>query len=699
MQNDPYSPCPCGSGKKFKWCCQPIHALLTKVFELDSEGQREAAMRAMDEIVAQHPTNPEVYGQQAMLLFRNEKPEDAEKTLEKAFELFPNYPFGYFLKARFRQYEGELRGALTLFRKAAELYDPNAVVFLAEIYVEIFQCEMSMNRPIAARAALELAARFAPASTNLREGINSVFGKDNPTLPAIAAQLHAFKKLPDSASAERRSAWEAALKTASTGKLTDAAAAFERLTQDGEVEPAAWYNYGLCAAWLGNNAAALEALDRYVASEPDEAQAAEAWAVGEVLRLGNLMEDAADVLEYSYALGVRDPQAALQVLSEYEKQGLLAGARVDEEQGIVSALILETPPPALTPELAAKQSLKPAAYFRLVGNFVRIWNSEKESLDKVLGFFKEKLGGMIAEAHAGRAPAKMLDIFSPGLRIPRQAASNEEAAARVREVFEKYFEDEWLYRPLKSLNGVKPVDAGGDPVLRKKLRGVLLFLKECAALTRTPYDFERLTSKLGMSSAAPASTSPADGASKPNIAALSAEQLAGVAPDTLSSAELDLAYQTALKLDARELAGKFASLLVGRPPYAERSDRFPLYQLLVNQATAQGNFDSALDYVNEGEADDCSNNEGKRRNEWELRRAQLHAKRGEYDQAKDVFDRLIARVPNEMSYRISATETMLSARQKEHALAYAKEGHAAAVKQKNRDLEGHFQELMSAAQK
>src|SRR5829696_5007304 len=106
MQNDPYSPCPCGSGKKFKWCCQPIHALIAKVYELDASGQHEAAMREMDEVVAQHPTNPEVFGRKALLQFRNDKPADAEATLDKAFELFPTYPFGFFLKARFRQYEG-----------------------------------------------------------------------------------------------------------------------------------------------------------------------------------------------------------------------------------------------------------------------------------------------------------------------------------------------------------------------------------------------------------------------------------------------------------------------------------------------------------------------------------------------------------------------------------------------------------------
>ena len=119
-----------------------------------------------------------------------------------------------------------------------------------------------------------MAARFSPGNPNLRQGIDSVFGKGNPNLPASAAHLHTFKSLPAGASADRRTAWDAALKTAATGKLSDATKALERLTQGDAVEAAAWFNYGLCQAWSGNNTEALKALDRYVTSEPDEAQAA-----------------------------------------------------------------------------------------------------------------------------------------------------------------------------------------------------------------------------------------------------------------------------------------------------------------------------------------------------------------------------------------------------------------------------------------
>ena len=73
MEQNPYSPCTCGSGKQFKLCCQPIHREIAQVFQLDEEGQHEAAITLMDEVLRQHPGNPEAHGRKALLLFQNER--------------------------------------------------------------------------------------------------------------------------------------------------------------------------------------------------------------------------------------------------------------------------------------------------------------------------------------------------------------------------------------------------------------------------------------------------------------------------------------------------------------------------------------------------------------------------------------------------------------------------------------------------
>src|SRR6266540_277146 len=142
MPLDAYSACPCGSGKKFKWCCQPIHVDIDRAFRQDAEGQHEAALKILADVVAAHPGNPEALGRYAQLLYQNDRVEQAETTLSRAFEINPNYPFGLLLRGMFRLHEGEFAGALLLFRRAADAYDPQASEPLAQVYAVIADCEM-----------------------------------------------------------------------------------------------------------------------------------------------------------------------------------------------------------------------------------------------------------------------------------------------------------------------------------------------------------------------------------------------------------------------------------------------------------------------------------------------------------------------------------------------------------------------------
>src|SRR5581483_8816205 len=112
----------------------PIHAEIDRAFQQDSQGQHDVAVRLMDEVIKNHPTNPEAFGRKAQLLYQNGKVEDAEAALQHAFDISPKYAFGYLLKGMFRYQEGEVPGALLLFRKAADYYDPEAHDLIAQVY-------------------------------------------------------------------------------------------------------------------------------------------------------------------------------------------------------------------------------------------------------------------------------------------------------------------------------------------------------------------------------------------------------------------------------------------------------------------------------------------------------------------------------------------------------------------------------------
>src|SRR5712692_5275733 len=176
MSTDLYAPCPCGSGKKFKWCCQPIHTEIDKAFRQHEAGQHEVALRTIEDVVTAHPTNPEAWGRKAQMLHLNGRAEEAEKALEEAFKLNKNYAFGFLLQGLFRQAEGEAVGAAMLFRKASELYAVDAGEQLSFLFEQIGNAELGRNHPVAARYALARLARIQPQNAQLQEAFQSIFG-------------------------------------------------------------------------------------------------------------------------------------------------------------------------------------------------------------------------------------------------------------------------------------------------------------------------------------------------------------------------------------------------------------------------------------------------------------------------------------------------------------------------------------------
>src|SRR5207245_3048326 len=100
----------------------------------------------------------------------------------------------------------------------------------------------------------------------------------------------------------------------------------------------------LVYAWSGENAAAVEALSRYVEAEPDESKAAEAWALAEVLRCAHGMEADADYVENRVLFQIREPNAVIGLLQTWEQGRRMIGLRSDPEQGILAAIVLEEMP-------------------------------------------------------------------------------------------------------------------------------------------------------------------------------------------------------------------------------------------------------------------------------------------------------------------------------------------------------------------
>ena len=87
---DPYSPCPCGSGQKYKWCCQKVEAYAERAQRLVDNGQYESALKPLDEGLAKVPANPWLSTRKALVQLQLNQFDAAKLTLRELLQSHPD---------------------------------------------------------------------------------------------------------------------------------------------------------------------------------------------------------------------------------------------------------------------------------------------------------------------------------------------------------------------------------------------------------------------------------------------------------------------------------------------------------------------------------------------------------------------------------------------------------------------------------
>src|SRR5205085_9271944 len=116
----------------------------------------------------------------------------------------------------------------------------------------------------------------SPQVQELRKAAESYFGAES-NFPDAARRVYTFRAGP----AATVDSWKKALESASSGKLVDALKAWEQITSSDSRHPAGWFNLGLVRAWLGDNRKAIEALNRSIELDSNDARIEEAGALAE----------------------------------------------------------------------------------------------------------------------------------------------------------------------------------------------------------------------------------------------------------------------------------------------------------------------------------------------------------------------------------------------------------------------------------
>src|SRR5262245_12773473 len=166
MAVDPYAPCPCGSGKKLKFCCADLAADIEKIDKLASSDQPHAALRHVEKLLAKEPDRASLLDIRAMLELSLQELDAAEKTLQHFLAKHPDNPSAHAQAALLAAARGDSAKAVARLQDALERTTDSAPARVFEAIGGVGHALLLDGQFVAARAHLLLYAGMAPQGDN-----------------------------------------------------------------------------------------------------------------------------------------------------------------------------------------------------------------------------------------------------------------------------------------------------------------------------------------------------------------------------------------------------------------------------------------------------------------------------------------------------------------------------------------------------
>ncbi len=306
---DPYGLCPCGSGKKLKFCCADLAGDIEKIHRMINGDQPRAALRHVEQSLAAHPGRASLLDLKATLEISLDEIEAARATVDEFVAKHADSPTAHASRALyFAQQDGDdgARAAGDELQKALALVDREMPHRVYEALGAVGSALLGAGHIVAAQAYLWLHAVIAPPedvrARELLVGLNHYSG-----LPPLLRDQLRFRHWPEGAP-WRKEADEAS-RLADNGRWREAVAIVDRLGQQYGADPSLVYNRAVLGGWLADERALVAGLHGFAQLEVPLDDAVEAEAVGQLLD-PELKEQPIDSVMRTYDVNVLDELVA-----------------------------------------------------------------------------------------------------------------------------------------------------------------------------------------------------------------------------------------------------------------------------------------------------------------------------------------------------------------------------------------------------
>lgn len=654
MALDPYSPCPGGTGKKVKFCCNDLLADLEKIQRMIEGDQRLACLKHIESLEKTHPGRACLLAMKSAVLGQLGRGEELVATIETFLEQHPNNPVALADSAMITvSREGPAAGVMQL-QRAIEACTEQMPTQVFESIGGIARLLLSTGYPLAAKGHLLLQAALVP---NDEQVVNALMQLNASTsLPVLFKEAPRFDPCPDNV--PWRDRFEAAMRQASRGLWQRASEELAALTHESPETPALWHNLAVLRGWLADSRGAVQALRRYAALDVSLDDAVEAEALAQLID-EDLEQPMIDVVEIEYP--VEDIERLMLTLTSDRRANQIPVDAQQHDEGPPPRAIfvlLDRPQPETGVDITldaipqalgylsvyGKQTDRPAR-LEYVVNRNEQFDSAKRTLEELAG---DSIGPAGKEEVLDQR-SKVQDELSVNWRLPDDTPYDHRVDL-IGEHRRKVILDRWPDLSLPVLDGKTPSAVASDPSYRVRLLAAILVLEMASQRQQQQFDFNELRRKLNQPEAGPISPAGLD------LDAVPLVRLHRLKVAELSDDQLWRVYLRAAGARHTPALRVFAEELVSRPSLDGRMDKAEAYGILADSVEDTR---ETLKYLNL--ARDEAVKQGQSSASWDLAELTVRLARGEPEEFSRLLNHLSTEHINEPGVRQALMQVLASA--------------------------------------
>ena len=582
MALDAYDPCPCGSGRKLKFCCQAIVSDMEKVLEFQQNNQPRMALSALDELVGKDPENTWVRATRAGLFFDQGDLEAAHTELVALVEVEPQHGFGLAMLAMVRLSEHGYHEAGADISRAFRHCTETRPDMVANLALGVAAWMRLNGHLLASRQHLALALQLAPSSEQQEQIFSRLIQFDGTR--EIPFPFRSVYALSDPGGEGEDDGQDAFL-LAGCGCWSEAAERYAELADAQPERAELRYNEGLCRAWSGQPTAAAAALRTAAGGIDDAETAADHQALAQLLELAE-RDDAVAVVNRRFEIeSVSQVLTLLDDHAEFERVDAGTPSAEGDPSGLYhlldrplktapteEELTLETVPRVIGRLMVddANSETGQPPLIHVVGR----QGEEIEGLEAALRGATGELVGAAKETDDGeqeetleRIPVEFEELYTTW-----HFASGTSVAVKrdlQRQHVQQFLATTWPQTPLVALEGRTPQDAAGDVKLQSALAGAVSVVETHCQQNQLWIDVAALRNELQLPPLAVLEVESDD-----QLATLSTMQLLRINISPLSDDRLAAVLNRALLVKHSRLLFDVLSEFVGRPELSGQGEEF-----------------------------------------------------------------------------------------------------------------------------